>query len=1136
MDTKPGGQVRKRSWLKTSLLGLLFSGLILLAVYTLGGFILLPQIARQQLVDSVSEQIQRRLTIQRIQFNPYTLTFDLEGVALQEADGTPLLSFQHLSGDVAFRNLLQRHLILESLVLTGPWVHLQIDKQGTTNLARLGDDLGRPRKTGEGSGDDTAPMPLTLRHIRVDNGQFWVTDRTGSDVARVQLLPIAFELNDITTLPDQEGPVKVRAHLPDGGSFRWEGALSLQPFGTNGRFSLENFRPGRIWAFIEDELNIEKPRGIVDISAAYDFQFQSGAPVLTVDDIQVSIKDISITRRGGFSPLIVLSKITLSDASYRLDGNRLSIGRLHIADGAGRIVRDHTLLNWQQIVSEAHVSSAADARPESAAAAVPWAVVVDEVQVEKVRLVIQDRDQEAPLEVTSGRLDLALSARASHDGAQLQAMVQGLSIRLSDIALQQGKAAPLLQVDSVVLHDGSVDLAKRRVELGELTIDGGQTQIRRSKDGILNWTGVWRPASSEKAVKKAEAGGADTWQVQLQSLLLADLVLNVQDALPEQALNLTLSPVTLKIAELSTDLQRPLPFDLSVKVKQGGVLKGKGELTPSTLAVAASLDIDGLTLLPLQSYLQPIARVNIENGRATLKGQFKRAGKAVSLTGRASVDDLRVTETETGDTLLGWKAMKLPRLALTLAPDDLVVEEILLDQPVGKFIIAEDQSNNWQKLAKTQTGSRQPAVATQGAAPTALFPVKIERVRIEKGNLDFADLSLPLKFSTRIHDLNGTIAGISSAPGAHTAADLEGRVAEYGVATIKGEVDPFAPQELTDIALSFRNLEMTNLTPYTAKFLGYRMDSGKLSVDLNYLIKDRQLQGDNRILLDKLTLGDKIESPDAIDAPLELAIALLQDSDGRIDLGLPVTGDLNDPQFSYGHLIWKAIGNLLTGIVSAPFRALGAAMGIEGDDLDTLVFEPGSSVLAPPEQEKLKTVSQILAKRPKLLLEIVPRFDPKADIQALQRHQLQVALLQQMGVTIKPGRKLDPISLSDARVHKAMESLYGAQFSAAKLAEKKAARKAGKAAEKTAGKETNPAAAASGEVFYKTLYQELLVVQSVPKQVLSELALQRGKVILEELTVQNKMPGSRVKLLQPVAVEAGTPDSVATRLELAPIG
>ena len=492
-----------------------------------------------------------------------------------------------------------------------------------------------------------------------------------------------------------------------------------------------------------------------------------------------------------------------------------------------------------------------------------------------------------------------------------------------------------------------------------------------------------------------------------------------------------------------------------------------------------------------------------------------------------------LTETETGDRLLGWKSMTLPKLALSLDPDRLVVEEILLDRPLGKFVIAEDQTNNWQKLLKVRgddgSGASAATADSSGAPP---FPLRIDRVRVENGKLEFADLSLPLKFSTRIDELNGTVAGISNAPGSRTAADLKGRVADYGVATIEGEVDLSAPRERTDISLSFRNLEMTHLTPYTAKFLGYRMDSGKLTVDLDYRIQEGRLRGDNRILLERLTLGDRIESPDAIDAPLELAIALLQDDEGRIDLGLPVSGDLDDPQFSYGHLVWKALGNLLSGIVTAPFRALGAALGVKGEELDTLVFEPGGAALAPPEQEKLMTVSRMLAKRPALLLKITPRFDPKADKRALQRQQLQRALLRQLGVEPQPGRRPDPVSLSDARVREALERLYAKRFSAATLTAKKQAAK--KQAKKRPQADT--AAGKAADALYESLYQELLAVQPVTGQALSELAQQRGRAILEELTVRNQLPEGRVRLLPPVAVEAGTPDRVVTRLELAPIG
>jgi hypothetical protein len=193
--------------------------------------------------------------------------------------------------------------------------------------------------------------------------------------------------------------------------------------------------------------------------------------------------------------------------------------------------------------------------------------------------------------------------------------------------------------------------------------------------------------------------------------------------------------------------------------------------------------------------------------------------------------------------------------------------------------------------------------------------------------MDFADHSLVLPFGTRIHDLRGSIAGLSNRPGAVGQIELDGAVDEYGMARAVGQVELGNPANGLDMRVQFRNVEMTRLTPYTATFAGRKIDSGKLSLDLQYQIKQRQLQGENQVIMDKLTLGERIESPTATNLPLDLAIAILQDSDGRIDLGLPVAGSLDDPQFSYGSIVWKAIVNVLTKIVTAPFRALGALFG-----------------------------------------------------------------------------------------------------------------------------------------------------------------------------------------------------------------
>lgn len=1117
-----------------SLAGILLLGL---TGYTLGGFLLAPRLARQALVDFVDQQLNRELRIQRIRFNPFTLAFDLEDVALVERNGDSLISFRRLEGDIGLRQLLQRNLVIERLRLLAPWAHLQIDSNGSDGFTRLVNDiatLGRSEPEPEETAAAPA-MPITLRRLEVDNGQLRITDRSGRRTARAHLLPVDFVLEDVSTLPGNEGPVRLALRLDGGGSLLWEGSLSLEPLASRGSLSVRDLVPRRTWAFLEDQLDIEEPAGSIDLDARYDFALESGRPRLSVDDILFRLKGLVITRRGGAEPLIALREIILDDGRYELDGNRVTVGRLRIGDGRARVVRNHTLLDWQRIFARAEASAGTAPEPAPAEGApVPWSVELKQVQLDNLALVFEDRDQQTPFRVTAGNLDLGLSARLGHDGERLYARAGGVKLQLVDLALhQEGNRKALLTFAGVELNGGELDLNRRLVALGEIGIEGGATRLRRGGDGAINWAGVWRPkqAVATAATAEPEEGRGPPWSVTLGPVRLKGFRIALRDEVPQSPLELALEPVTLTLTDAGSDLARPLRFGITSGVSSGGRLEVGGSLVPRTLALDVRIALDALDLVPLQSYLQPLARVALQSGRATFEGRLQRDPASLRLTGKAAVDDLKVAESETGETLLGWKSMRIPALALTLDPAALMVDEIRLEQPVGRFIIAEDQSNNWQRLVNEEgqkkAGSGTPA-STSSSTP---FSYRIDRVAIDGGGLDFADLSLPLRFATRMHDLNGAVTGLANAPGSRTAVDLKGRVDEYGEATISGEVDLADPMAMTDIGLSFRNLEMTRLTPYTVKFLGYRMASGRLSVDLDYRIQDKRLQGKNRVVLEKLELGERMESPDAIDAPLELAIALLQDSQGRIDLGVPVEGSLEDPQFSYGHLIWQAVGNLLTGIVTAPFRALGAALGVEGEDLDTLVFAPGETMLAPPEEEKLKTVARLLGERPRLLLEVIPRYQPKLDGEALRHRALQQRLLRKMGVEVEPGRRLDPVSLSDRRVRKALEALYVEQFGADRLA---AARQALQPKPGKGGKDGKGGAGIDEDALYRRLQEELLDARKVTEEELTALARGRGQAILQELTGRDGLPPERVKLKPPAASPDGDGgEGVAVKLDLA---
>ena len=309
----------------------------------------------------------------------------------------------------------------------------------------------------------------------------------------------------------------------------------------------------------------------------------------------------------------------------------------------------------------------------------------------------------------------------------------------------------------------------------------------------------------------------------------------------------------------------------------------------------------------------------------------------------------------------------------------------------------------------------------------------VRRLRIDNAKLDFEDLSLRPQFGARIHELASVITGLSTNPATRSKLELDGRVDEFGLARIRGELNPFAPRVNTDVNLVFKNVDMITATPYAMKFAGYKIAAGKISLDLNYKVRDSQLEGDNQVVIDQLTLGERVDSPDAIKLPLELALAILKDSDGRIDLGLPVSGSLDDPQFSYGAVIWKAVVNLLARIVTAPFRALGALFGGDGAKLESIDFDPGSARLLPPEREKLRQVVQVLGKRAQLKLAVPGQYSESADAPVLRDRAMRAEILRRAGHKVGTGEEPGPLDLQDRAQRVALRETFSARQGAAAL-------------------------------------------------------------------------------------------------------
>jgi hypothetical protein len=722
-----------------------------------------------------------------------------------------------------------------------------------------------------------------------------------------------------------------------------------------------------------------------------------------------------------------------------------------------------------------------------------------------------------------------------------------MALRIDGLNLH-GKADPGagLAFDRISISGGRFDLRDRHLTVADITLSGGEISAERSAKGAINLLTLFSAPRNSNTKTQPSPSPMAGWRYSIDHVNLNGFSAAFRDHATAPVADFALEDISAKIDGVSQDLTAVLPVHIALRSRDGGSFTADGTIVPANANADFQIKLDGLALTPAQPYVGHFTTLKLKGGTLSADGQVHFDGKTGRYDGAVAVRNLNILEADGKLTFLAWKSLSTTTLSASSA--GLTVRELLLDGLDTRLIIAKDKSINFTQVLR-QKSVATPQSATQSGAATPL-PIRIARLRISRSQLEFADHSLVLPFGTHIHALSGTLVNISSQRG-NTPARLQvqGQIDDYGMARAAGKVDLFKPTDDLDIKVDFTNVEMTRLTPYSATFAGRRITSGKLTLNLEYKIQNRQLIGNNRIIMDQLTLGERVESPTAQNLPLDLAIAILEDSDGRIDLGLPVSGSLDDPKFSYGSIIWKAITNVLTKIVTAPFRALGALFG-DDDKFDGLVFDAGQPQLSPPEREKLARFAEALTKRPNLSVAIHGTFSD-ADRAALQDLQLRKAIAGKLHLSSEGDPGL--LTPDQEPVKPVLEDLYSDRFGSGGLtALKDAFRKANPGAlpESTTGKvmsavtgifsakptvSDSEIAAMKGGNFHALLYQKLRDAEVVTDAALQGLADARGREIMSQLA-NAKAPMERISVQAPEKVEAQNQNKVVPlKMDMAPL-
>jgi uncharacterized protein involved in outer membrane biogenesis len=641
----------------------------------------------------------------------------------------------------------------------------------------------------------------------------------------------------------------------------------------------------------------------------------------------------------------------------------------------------------------------------------------------------------------SGELELDWKAAAGEQP-------MGLVVRAPRLALQElvlgPTARPLASLQRLLIEGGLVDLAGRAVSVEQLSINRPRVQVERDAQGQWSPQRWAKGGDQPTPPRPTPAASEPDWTLVLQSVQLTDGGVQLSDQLPSGGASLAVSAIRLQLKNLRPlDASQPImPVSFSARLADaGGGAAEPGRLDyngslrlPSTRSAAAAgllargqVQVERLPVHALEPYFGDLLNLELLRADASYRGSLEAtwadSGLALALAGDVALEDVRAHTLSPSEELLAWKSLNLRGLQLAMAPAQAVrlsVAETVLSDYFARLIISETGRINLQGLVKGDEPPSNPGESTSTGAPTsatastatlaqAATPpppvgprpdIRFGPVSLVNGRVLFSDRFIQPNYTANLSELSGGLSAFSNAStpegGTPQLADLALRGRAEGTASLEivGRLNPLATPLALDIQGKVRDLELPPLSPYAVKYAGHGIERGKLSVDVAYRIApDGQLNASNQIILNQLAFSERVEGSDAPNLPVRLAVALLADRNGVIDINLPVSGSLNDPQFRLAPIIFKLIVNLIGKAITAPFSLLAGALGGGGDELSQVTFAPGSAVLDDPGRQRLDAVAKALADRPALQLTVVGHSDLEAERSGYRRQRLDAQVL-----------------------------------------------------------------------------------------------------------------------------------------------
>lgn len=922
--------------------------------YTFFGFFILPLIFQKVTISRLTEVLDRKVELEKVKFNPYTLILDYERLQVGEKKGEKqFISIHKLTFDLQSGSLITLSPVVNKITMLRPSIRIIRFKEGPYNFSDLIPDSASDSDNENIEKEKTKKIfTYSLSNISVQEGEIEIIDMPKDKTH--MLTQLNFGIPFVSNAESYvDTYIKPYFNVNVNGS-QIDLKANSKPFiksrNTQMDLEIKDIELKKYFTYVPFKTGIDIAKGTVDLSCTIEFAKTDNPeelPDLFLTAV-LGLNQVDIRTLDG-RPLYEMENLNISlDRSDILKGNFIFKKILFSSPKVSLFKKKDGQLNIGTLMPDQ--SENKDEKPLK-----------------------NEKGRKFPFNVAIKKFKIDDSSCILSDSPDI------------DLKKDQLFSLPLLEVENI-----EVDSKKQLISFGSISGQKGNLNIRQMKDNKLNVETFSKPEEKKNQKDKETS----KWNTLIENILVDDFQILANDLIEKGKGNIDIGSIKLESKNFTTAIDQKADINLSFKINKESDINLKGIFGINPLKTELGLKIDNYKLSWLLPFLEKNFDILISDGTFSTQGEFKaqsNKGKELSVQylGDAEISKFVAAEKSNRKELIKFDELGFEKIDFKMSPISVSIGKVLLNKPFSNIIVEKNGTLNLSKIVRKRKETEKPEEKSKENIEPVL--IEIGLVVLKNGEFDFKDRSVDPNFNTSITNVNTVFKDLSSKEEKQSNLEFNAKLNNHAPIAATGKINPFKKDLFLNMKVNLADMDLGFLSPYSGKHAGYKIQKGKLSLDLNYSIDQRKVDLANDLFLDQFEFGEPVESEDAIDAPFSLAIALLKDTQGKISLNFPVKGDLDDPEFSVGEAVFKMIMNLFTKVATAPFALLGSMFG-GMEDLNIIEFSPGSSDMNQIAHKKVETLVKALEERPGLAIEIAGYTDIENDRKELAKNEFHQIL------------------------------------------------------------------------------------------------------------------------------------------------